>query len=353
MTPLAHKLAARIRADGPMTIADYMAACLGDPEHGYYIHREPFGVAGDFITAPEVSQMFGELIGLWCVALHREMGAPLSFCLAELGPGRGTLMADLLRVARRAPGFTSSAEIVLIETSPKLRVLQQEKLADESVTWLESVEALPEKPLIVIANEFFDALPIRQFQRAEDGWAERMVGLDEAGALTLGLRPGPPGASGDAPLGAVYEHSPVGTAVVSSLAARIASHGGGALVIDYGHLRPGFGDTLQAVRRHQFEPVLAAPGEADITAHVDFAALTRAAGTAGQLVAGVLTQRDFLMRLGIIERTARLSEGKDGATQKMLAEARDRLIGEEQMGTLFKVLALGQPGVALPAFDMA
>jgi NADH dehydrogenase [ubiquinone] 1 alpha subcomplex assembly factor 7 len=190
VTALGERLAAAMRTGGPMTVADYMAACLGDPADGYYMRREPFGRAGDFVTAPEVSQMFGELIGLFAVATWEAMGRPARFVLAELGPGRGTLMADLLRAAKLRPAFLAAAEVHLVETSPRLKALQTEALASSgaAVTWHGRVDDLPAGPLIVVANEFFDALPIRQFVKAEGGWAERMVGLDADGRLAFGLR---------------------------------------------------------------------------------------------------------------------------------------------------------------------
>ncbi|HET7716600.1 MAG TPA: SAM-dependent methyltransferase, partial [Bauldia sp.] len=303
MTPLGEKIAALIAANGPITIADYMALCLGDREHGYYMVREPFGGSGDFITAPEVSQIFGELIGLWAVATWQAMGSPSPFVLVELGPGRGTLMADLLRAARLRPAFLDAARIHLVETSPRLRAIQEATLAGAAVTWHAAIDALPAGPAIVVANEFFDALPIRQYVATASGWAERMVGLDEAGRLRFGMRDsaGPsstvpthakpsarmgkptPSGEGDTPYGAggIVEISPAATAIMSTLATRIASDGGAALIIDYGYEGPAFGETLQAVRGHRHVDPLAEPGEADLTAHVDFAALARAAAEAG------------------------------------------------------------------------
>ncbi|MBB5752012.1 class I SAM-dependent methyltransferase [Prosthecomicrobium pneumaticum] len=343
-TPLARRLALRIAADGPITVAAYMEACLGDPEHGYYARREPFGTAGDFVTAPEISQMFGELIGLWAIERWRAIGRPEAFVLAELGPGRGTLMADLLRAARIEPGFLAAARIVLVETSARLRAIQSATLAGHAVLWRDEVAALPGGPLIAVANEFFDALPIRQFERTEAGIAERMVGLRD-GALVFGLRPGARlDASREArlaaaPAGSVLEIAPAGERLAALLGARIARSGGALLAIDYGH-GGGFGDTLQALRRHAYDPPLAHPGEADLTAHVDFAALAAAAAGAGGRPEQLETQGGFLLRHGLLERAGRLGAGKDGAIQEAIRAAVERLAGPRAMGELFKVLAV-------------
>jgi SAM-dependent MidA family methyltransferase len=377
VTPLAARLVARIRANGPMSVADYMAACLGDPEHGYYTTREPFGQGGDFVTAPEVSQIFGELIGAWAIAVWETMGSPSPFILAELGPGRGTLMADMLRTARLRPAFTQAARIHLVEISPRLHAIQSAALAKTGfpIAWHERIEELPAGPTILIANEFFDAMPIRQFVKTAEGTAERMVGLDETGGLAFGLRPVEPplpSSSGEAagsglrparrqaarrPEGdgggesAIREFSPAATAVMADVAARLAGHGGAALIIDYGYEGPAIGDTLQAVRRHRTDDPLVAPGEADLTAHVDFAALGRAAIEAGASARPLLTQGEFLRRLGIAERARALAAGKDDKTGGDIETAVERLTGEKAMGGLFKVLGLSAPDLALPAFD--
>ena len=350
-TPLALRLAARIRADGPITVADYMAACLGDPEHGYYMRRDPFGAAGDFVTAPEISQMFGELVGLWAVETWRRMGSPARVVLTEFGPGRGTLMADALRAARLAPDFLAAANVVLVETSPHLRTIQQEKLAPHAPLFASGVEELSDGPLIVIANEFFDALPIRQYVRTEDGFAERMVGLVDD-ALAFGLRPGarPPVPAQGLPIGSVIETSGPSVAVMTSLATRFARMPGAMLAIDYGH-DGGVGDTLQALRQHRFVSPLETPGEADITAHVDFAALAAAARRAGATAFPLMDQGDFLLRLGLLERAGALGSGKDPATQDAIRAAVERLAGPEAMGPLFKVLVAASPGLAPPPFD--
>jgi NADH dehydrogenase [ubiquinone] 1 alpha subcomplex assembly factor 7 len=377
VTPLGDKLAALIRANGPMTVADYMAACLGDPQHGYYMRHEPFGRGGDFVTAPEVSQIFGELIGLWAVETWQRMGAPARFVFAEPGPGRGTLISDALRAAHVRRRFVASAEVHLVETSPRLREVQRATLKDVAVTWHDRIEDIPAGPMIVIANEFFDALPVRQFVRTGDGWAERMVGLDADGHLAFGLRPSPSpvmpglvpgihantgseerkGADGrdkpthDGEEAPVIEVSPARAAVMTGLAERLARDGGAALIIDYGYEGPAFGDTLQAVREHRYDDPLAYPGEADITAHVDFGALAGAARNAGAVARPVMTQGEFLARLGIGARAEVLARGKDEATRASLAGAVERLAGKAAMGDLFKVLAVSSPGLALAVFD--
>ncbi len=389
VTPLGEKLAALIAANGPMTVAEYMAACLGDPEHGYYMRREPFGRGGDFITAPEISQIFGELIGAWAAATWEAMGRPSPFILAELGPGRGTLTADLIRAARVRPEFGAAVNLHLVESSPRLRTAQGETLARAGLaaTWHDRIESPPAGPLILVANEFFDALPIRQFVRTEAGWAERMVGVDADGRLAFGLRAseqlptsfrrkpesiagGPtwpavgdkrhglrwtPASAGvterSAPEGEILETSPAAAAIMSEVASRIAKDGGAALIIDYGYASPAFGDTLQAVRHHRYDDPLAAPGEADLTAHVDFAALARAASEAGARPRPVTTQGELLARLGIAARAERLSRDKDAATRAAIASAAARLTAPEAMGELFKVLAVSKPDLALPAFD--
>jgi NADH dehydrogenase [ubiquinone] 1 alpha subcomplex assembly factor 7 len=351
MTPLGEKLIRQIEAFGPITVSDYMAACLGDPEHGYYMTREPFGTAGDFITAPEISQMFGELIGLWAVGCWQRMGSPDRFVLAEIGPGRGTLISDALRAARLAPGFIAAAEIVLVETSPRLRAIQRATLSDHNVSWRDRVDDLPDGPAILVANEFFDALPVRQFQRTPDGWAERMVGVAD-GRLAFGLRPGAAieGLAADAPPGSIVEIASVSASIMTTLAGRLQRFGGAQLAIDYGHAESGHGDTLQAMRQHGFDDPLAHPGAADLTVHVDFAALAATARAQGARASRVWTQGDFLLALGLLERAGRLGAGKDAATQDAIRAAVERLAGPEAMGTLFKVLCVTGGDLVVPPF---
>ena len=348
---LLEKLRGLIRANGPMSVAEYMAHCLSDPEDGYYTTRDPFGAAGDFVTAPEVSQMFGEIIGAWLVEVWQRLGAPGPVSLVDLGPGRGTLMADLLRVARRAPDFFRAASVHLVETSPTLRQRQADTLGQSGadVIWHTDFNDVPDGPLLLVANEFFDALPIRQFVRL-DTWRERVVGLDPRNRLVFGIGPGVLESPVEAPHGSVLEVRPAADAVVAAIAARIAARGGAALVIDYGHPETAPGETFQAVRGHTFADPLAAPGVTDLTAHVDFAALARAARREGAAVRGPMPQGEFLMALGLAERAGRLGAGAESAARAAIRAAVERLAGPDQMGTLFKVLALTPPGLIPPPF---
>ena len=361
-TPLGERLRRLIAADGPISVAHYMAHCLGNPEHGYYRTRDPFGATGDFTTAPEISQMFGELIGLWTAAVWRQMGAPERIALIELGPGRGTLMADALRAVAVVPAFRQAVDVHLVETSPPLRDRQRAMLNERGrpLTWHDDLAQTPDSPSIVIANEFFDALPVFQAVRADDGWHERMVGLDHQGRLAFGLNPTvlsgfehvlPPALAGAAP-GAVYEWR-AGTEA-EKICRRLVAHGGAALIVDYGHTESGFGDTLQAVRAHRFVDLLSTPGEADLTAHVDFAALARAAKQSGIAAHGPMTQGDFLRCLGIEARAERLKHNAAPAQANAIDAALARLTGHGpgQMGAPFKALALAPSALGpLPGFD--
>jgi NADH dehydrogenase [ubiquinone] 1 alpha subcomplex assembly factor 7 len=350
-TPLAAKLKRLIAAEGPLGIDSFMAACLGDTRYGYYATRDPLGAGGDFTTAPEVSQMFGEIVGAWLAQTWSELGRLGPSSVVELGPGRGTLMADILRVLRRQPALADTVRVYLVETSPVLRARQRETLAENGfeVSWHGSLAEVPDGPLLLIANELFDALPVRQFVRAEGRWRERVVGLDEEGRLAFGLGPASlPGP--EAEDGAVWEVRPAAEALMSEIAGRIARHGGAALIIDYGH-EGGFGDTLQAVRGHAFADPLAAPGEADLTAHVDFAALARCAEAEGAKAHGPMPQGAFLLALGLLKRAGQLGAGKDAAAQEEIRAAVERLAGPEQMGEIFKVLAVTPRGIAPPPFD--
>ncbi len=352
MTPLARQLIRRIRSSGPITLADYMADCLLDPEHGYYATREPFGTAGDFTTAPEISQMFGELIGLCLAQSWLDQGAPAPFTLAELGPGRGTLMADLLRATRGVPGFHEALRLHLVEASPRLRARQQQSLPAHSPQWHDTVASLPESPLFLIANEFFDALPIRQFRRDGSGWREVMLtvkddrlalGLsDPAEIMALAHR------ISDTRDGDIVEICPAAGPIAGAIAARIAAHGGLALIVDYGgwHSR---GDTFQALRGHRPEDPLDNPGLADLTAHVDFQPLAEAARAAGAATS-FCEQGPFLERLGIAARAERLAQSlKDEALVAHRAAHR-RLTHAQEMGHLFKVLAIHPPSTLPPGF---
>jgi NADH dehydrogenase [ubiquinone] 1 alpha subcomplex assembly factor 7 len=362
VTPLEAEIRCIIAADGPISVATFMGLCLGHPVHGYYTTRDPFGRAGDFITAPEISQMFGELIGLWAAAVWQAMGAPARLALVELGPGRGTLMADALRAVRVVPGLAAALSVHLIETSPVLQRRQQKILASTKlpIVWHHALAAVPDGPLIVIANEFFDALPVHQAVKTESGWHERMVGIGPDGRLAFALDPDPmpgfaallPTAHAAAPTGAVYEWRPGDLA--AELARRVTQHGGAALVIDYGHTESALGETLQAMGRHGFADPLAAPGEVDLTAHVDFAALARTAQAAGARVHGPLTQGAFLRQLGIEARATALRAKATAAQAADIDAALARLTGagRDAMGELFKVVALADPKLgALPGFD--
>ena len=354
MTPLAEKLAAQIRLSGPITVADFMAACLADPEYGYYMQGDPFGRAGDFITAPEISQIFGELVGLWTIGVWEMMGSPDPFVLAELGPGRGTLMADMLRTGRVKPSFLKAASVHLVEMSPRLKAVQQAALASSghAVQWHARIDDIPRAPTIFVANEFFDAMPVRQFQWQDGAWAERVIGLSDDNELTIGLSPVSQRPAGiTLPDGAIVEASPTGKAVMTLIGERIARDHGAALIIDYGSDKPGIGDTLQAVRRHKYESPFAMPGEADVTAHVDFATLARTASETGIEPRPVVTQGEFLVRLGLVERAQVLGRDQDTKTRDGIASAIERLAGPKAMGTLFKVLAVASPGLKLPMFD--
>jgi NADH dehydrogenase [ubiquinone] 1 alpha subcomplex assembly factor 7 len=340
VTRLGDIIAAEIAADGPMTVARYMALCLGHPEHGYYRRGNPFGARGDFVTAPEISQMFGELLGLWAAQLWLDMGRPAPVRLVELGPGRGTLTADALRAARAAPGFVEAVEVWMVETSPSLRAAQAARVP--AVRHAELLAEVPGGPMIVLANEFFDALPVRQFVRTARGWAERVVGLAPEG-LRWALGPAPAGLP-DAPEGAVIERSAAGEAIAAEIGARLARDGGGALIVDYGAAAPatGGGDTLQALRAHSYADPLAEPGAADLTAHVDFARLAAALAGAGAAVAPLTTQGALLGALGIGPRAAALAARNPAQAAALEAQVR-RLCDPNQMGALFKALAATGP----------
>ncbi|UWQ25809.1 class I SAM-dependent methyltransferase [Leisingera aquaemixtae] len=343
-------LAARIRADGPVSVAEYMADCLLHPQYGYYTTRDPLGAQGDFTTAPEISQMFGELLGLALAQAWLDQGSPAPFTLAELGPGRGTLMADLLRATRGVPGFHAAMQIHLVEASPALRSVQAKTLESYAPEWLDTADALPDQPLFLVANEFFDALPVRQFLRAGDGWSERRIGLKD-GALSFGLTPtaAQPALAhrlADTRDGDLVELCEPAAPVTQCIAARIAAHGGAALIVDYGDWR-ALGDTLQALRAHEPADPLQTPGEADLTAHVDFEALAMAAKTAGCAFTRLTPQGVFLERLGITDRARALAAPLQGDGLETLIAAHRRLTHPEEMGNLFKVLGL-YPSQAAP-----
>ena len=344
----------QIVTSGPISVATYMGLCLTHPSKGYYRAADPLGASGDFITAPEISQMFGELIGFWLVNLWQQMSEPKSFTLLELGPGRGTLMADILRVACRAPGFRDGLNLRLFETSPGLMAEQKARLEVYEPKWLQDFESFEDGPVLVIANEFFDALPIRQFIRKADGWHERQVGLVD-GKRAFGLSPTPipasamPDAVANAEMDTMLEVSFAGAEVLTRLAKVMAKQGGSLLAIDYGYDTTQTGDTLQGVRRHAYADVLEAPGETDISAHVDFGALGNVARVAGLATQPLATQGQFLTRLGIGERAAALTRANPAAAAD-IRTAHDRLVGQDQMGTLFKVFCAHSPGLAPSGF---
>lgn len=362
MSKLSQILREMIAQEGPISVERYMALALGHPQHGYYISREPFGAAGDFTTAPEISQMFGELIGLWAAEVWSLMGSPAHIRLVELGPGRGTLMSDALRAARVAPAFRAALQVHLVETSPVLSERQRQTLADCGLptSWHSSIADVPQGPAIFLANEFFDALPIRQYMRTPAGWCERMVGLDEAGRFIFGLSSDPePYIAAEAPPGAILEISAEGQRAMTALAARIQTQGGALLAIDYGHTRTDLGESLQAVRAHRFADPLENPGEADLTAHVDFAALGRAAKAAGCRVHGPVTQGAFLNQLGLAQRAMALAKRAAPDQFDAIEAAVYRLAGHgpadgpnATMGDLFKAMAVTRPDLGpLPGFQ--
>jgi NADH dehydrogenase [ubiquinone] 1 alpha subcomplex assembly factor 7 len=357
--PLLPLLRRRIAAEGPITVAAFMADCLLHPEHGYYRTREAIGLGGDFITAPEISQMFGELLGLWAADTWQKLGAPARCYLVELGPGRGTLMRDALRAARALPSFRAALQPLLVEASERLREVQRAALAGEDAAWHDDIAGLPkDAPLIVLANEFLDALPVRQFQRGDDGaWHERRVGLaDDGETLRFVLDPRalpfeellPPDLR-DAPHGVIVESSPAVRAVAGEVSGRLREQGGAALFVDYGYDKPGFGETLQAVFRHAYTDPFAEPGMADLTAHVDFVSFARAARHAGADVHGPRGQGAFLQALGIAMRAERLKQHAAPGKATDIDHDLHRLTAPEEMGTLFKVLALTPAGAPTPA----
>ena len=337
MTPLAALLIRRIQATGPITLADYMAECLLHPQHGYYATRDPFGAGGDFTTAPEISQMFGELLGLCLAQTWLDQGAPAQFTLAELGPGRGTLMADVLRATKAVPGFHAAAQVLLVEASATLRKRQRLTLGDHPVQWADQL-AVSETPLYLLANEFFDALPIRQFTRAPQGWEETLIGVTN-GQLVLGKSAPAPISQlehrlADTEAGDIVEICPAATPIMQGIATQIETFGGAALILDYGDWTSR-GDTFQALKAHRFTDPLAEPGEADLTAHVDFAALAALCKAHAYTTQGAL-----LTALGIHQRAARLGQKLTADALNQHNAATHRLTAPEEMGKLFKALAV-------------
>jgi NADH dehydrogenase [ubiquinone] 1 alpha subcomplex assembly factor 7 len=360
-SPLLSEIKRLIKSSGPMPVWRYMELCLMHPTLGYYVSRDPLGREGDFTTAPEVSQMFGELLGLWTASVWKSMGSPADFHLIELGPGRGTMMADALRALRVVPPLYQTLSVHLVEINPVLREKQLKTLTGvRNIHWHDNIDEVPEGPAIILANEYFDVLPIHQAVKGENGWHERVIELDEGGVLDFGASRDPiprfevllPPLARAAPVGAVFEWRP--DAEMMKLASRVRDQGGAALIIDYGHLRSEAGETFQAIARHSFTDPLKTPGQADVTAHVDFQALARAAEDVGARVHGPVTQGDFLTRIGIETRAVTLMAKASPEISEDISSALQRLVGggRNGMGTLFKVLGVSAPDIpALPGLS--
>jgi NADH dehydrogenase [ubiquinone] 1 alpha subcomplex assembly factor 7 len=361
-SPLEAEIRRRIAAAGPMPVGEYMALCLGDPQHGYYTTRDPLGTRGDFVTAPEISQMFGELIGLWMAAVWKKLGSPKAIRIVELGPGRGTLMRDALRALNVMPGFRETITVHLVEISPVLRAHQERMLGSQPtpVHWHAALADVPHGTAIIVANEFFDAIPVNQAVKTNSGWHERRIEIDAAGEFAFTVAPSPlphfqmllPPALRASPDGSVFEWRDYIAAM--EIGRRIASDGGAALVIDYGHIESDIGDTLQAVGQHAYADPLTAPGQLDITAHVDFQALRRAIEAMGAVGYGPLKQGEFLRRLGIETRAATLKARATPAGAADIEQALLRLTGYSRsgMGMLFKAAAFAHPSLGVPpGFD--
>jgi NADH dehydrogenase [ubiquinone] 1 alpha subcomplex assembly factor 7 len=355
-SPLMSDIKKLIRTAGPLPVWRYMQLCLTHPEHGYYVSRDPLGREGDFITAPEVSQMFGELLGLWAASVWKAIGAPQQLHLVEIGPGRGTMMVDALRALRVLPPLYQALNVHLIEINPLLRSKQKAALSGlRNVQWHASIDEVPPGPSVVLANEYFDVLPIHQAVKRETGWHERVVEIDGSGKLAFGAEAEPlprfdvllPPLVREAPVGAVFEWRR--DAEIMKLATRVRDQGGAALIIDYGHLRSDAGDTLQAIVRHSFADPLKDPGLADVTAHVDFEALARAAEDVGARVHGPVSQGEFLKRLGIEARAVTLMSKASHEVSEGIAEALQRLIGSgpSGMGSMFKVIGVSDPAIEM------
>jgi NADH dehydrogenase [ubiquinone] 1 alpha subcomplex assembly factor 7 len=351
-SPLQSELKKLIKASGPMPVWRYMEQCLTHPKFGYYVSRDPLGREGDFTTAPEVSQMFGELLGLWAASVWKAIGSPPLLRLIELGPGRGTMMADALRALRVLPPLYQSLSVHLVEINPVLREKQKTTLSGvRNIAWHEGIDDIPDGPAVIFANEYFDVLPIHQVVKQETGWHERTVEIDVNGKLGFGMAAEPtprfevllPPLVRAAPIGAVFEWRP--DAEIMKIASRVRDQDGAALIIDYGHVRSDAGDTFQAIARHSFTDPLKHPGQADVTAHVDFQALARAADDLGARVHGPVPQGDFLRRLGIETRALTLMAKASHGVSEDISGAMQRLIGGGRggMGQMFKVLGVSEP----------
>ncbi len=356
-TDLKSRIIRHIQTSGPLPLAEYMHWCMADAKAGYYTNQQAIGARGDFVTAPEISQMFGELIGIWAIEAWQACGSPEQFNLVELGPGKGTLMSDLLRATAVLPAFQSAAQINMIETSERLQAIQREVLGEANVSWHKSVKSIADQPSIIIANEFLDVLPIRQYVKTDSNWHERVISIDGDNELIWSLSNAkleaenlPEGAESE-PDGAILEISATREAFLISCCEHILKHGGAALFIDYGHGKTGFGETFQAMRNHGFADPLEAPGEVDLTSHVDFGALANIVKEAGLEVKPLMTQGDFLIKLGLLERAGQLGHGKSEEMQAQITSAVERLAGPQEMGTLFKVFCVSAKDMKLPPFD--
>jgi NADH dehydrogenase [ubiquinone] 1 alpha subcomplex assembly factor 7 len=359
VTPLEERLIRRITATGPITVAEFIAAALTDPDDGYYRRAEPPGAAGDFVTAPEISQLFGEMIGAWLIDCWEKNGRPSPVRLVELGPGRGTLMADVLRVGRLVPAWLAAAELHLVEINPKMRRAQAERLGQFRPIWHDALATVPAGPLFLVANEFLDALPIRQLVYLKRAWRERLVGWTEADGFHYlpSREPSPlgllvPPLSAPVHEGAVFELSPPVIDLVTEISRRVVGGGGAALLIDYGRMALETGDTLQAVRGHTKIPALESPGLADISTHVDFALVRRVAREAGAHVGGPQPQAAFLAALGIFERAGALKRNLPPPQAESIDSALRRLTDPTEMGGLFKALSITPDGMAPSGFDV-
>ncbi len=360
MTSLLTTLRREIETAGPVSVADFMTQCLCHPKFGYYMTRDPFGVDGDFTTAPEISQCFGELLGLWAAITWQQMGSPNQIHLVELGPGRGTLMSDALRAVKSVPGFLDAVDIHLVEISPTLKEKQQDALKEYDVNWHTGITDIPDGPALFIANEFFDALPIRQFEKGAKGWAERFIDIDPDGeGLRFVLQSDeaanalmPKALKGKEDQAGLFEISVVTQSIATGLAERLVEQGGAILALDYGYAKPAFGETLQALKDHKYIDVLATPGEADLTAHVDFDTLANSFKDGGAKVWGPMGQGEFLERLGITQRMQTLLQHAAPDQQETIIAAHKRLCSPEEMGSLFKVICATHPTQpAPPAFE--